>query len=449
MDGSYIVAVVGGACAGSEIAAGLAELGMKVVVIDQNPLPYGKILDGLPRWHSKLQAREMRSIDAKLAHDNIHFLPSTRLGDDISMDLLLKDWKMSMVILATGAWRDRPLRVAGVDQIKDDSLIYQNPLVLWFNHYHESGYSGKHYDIQPGAVIIGGGLASIDMAKICQFEQVKKALNKKGLDSDFIEMEHQGVFKVLEKHGLSYEDLYIAPARLFYRKRIMDMPLVPLDDDASEEKLRKAEAVREKVVANACARFGFEVYPLHAPEEFHTENGSLTGVTFRKNAFENGRFVDSGERVQIKASQVISSIGSIPEALPGIPMDGELMLWEDRFTGQVSQMPGVYCVGNAITGRGNIRESQKNAKRLGSLINAGMEGLEPDYEGLFKSSKDDARVHVDRLINYLKDMPLPSQTHCDYVLGEVQTIQKKRGYPGQYETWRDQVLHAAGATLHT
>ena len=49
----YVVAVVGAATAGSEIARILAVRGIRVIVIEQNPRPYGKIEDGLPRWHVK------------------------------------------------------------------------------------------------------------------------------------------------------------------------------------------------------------------------------------------------------------------------------------------------------------------------------------------------------------------------------------------------------------
>ena len=51
---THLVAVVGGACAGSAVAEVLAARGCRVVVFDQNPRPYGKIEDGLPslieRW---------------------------------------------------------------------------------------------------------------------------------------------------------------------------------------------------------------------------------------------------------------------------------------------------------------------------------------------------------------------------------------------------------------
>ena len=46
----HVIAVVGAATAGSEIARILADRGALVIVFEQNPRPYGKIEDGLPRW---------------------------------------------------------------------------------------------------------------------------------------------------------------------------------------------------------------------------------------------------------------------------------------------------------------------------------------------------------------------------------------------------------------
>ncbi len=61
---THFVAVIGGAVAGSEAAFNLGQRGIKVVVFEQNPRPYGKIEDGLPKWHVKLQAKEESKIDA-------------------------------------------------------------------------------------------------------------------------------------------------------------------------------------------------------------------------------------------------------------------------------------------------------------------------------------------------------------------------------------------------
>ena len=62
----HVVAVVGAATAGSEIAHILAQRDALVVVIEQNPRPYGKIEDGLPRWHVKQRKDEYEEINQRL-----------------------------------------------------------------------------------------------------------------------------------------------------------------------------------------------------------------------------------------------------------------------------------------------------------------------------------------------------------------------------------------------
>jgi ferredoxin--NADP+ reductase len=80
---THVVGIVGGAVSGSVAAQILAERGCEVVVFEQNDRPYGKIEDGLPRWHTKLRRQEYDKIDARLARPNIHFVPRTRLGRDM------------------------------------------------------------------------------------------------------------------------------------------------------------------------------------------------------------------------------------------------------------------------------------------------------------------------------------------------------------------------------
>jgi len=82
--------------------------------MEQNPRPYGKIEDGLPRWHVKQRRQEYDRINAKLDHPNVRFIPSTKLGRDIALEEIL-GWGLSAVCLAVGAWRDRPLPVPGID----------------------------------------------------------------------------------------------------------------------------------------------------------------------------------------------------------------------------------------------------------------------------------------------------------------------------------------------
>ena len=106
MNPAHVVAVIGGAVAGSEAAANLAKRGILIVVFEQNIRPYGKIEDGLPKWHVKLQAKEENKIDEKLSGSNIIFVPNTSLNRDIDFQDLVNNWGFSAILLANGAWQD-------------------------------------------------------------------------------------------------------------------------------------------------------------------------------------------------------------------------------------------------------------------------------------------------------------------------------------------------------
>src|SRR5687767_10385705 len=153
---THVVAVVGGAVAGSEAAALLAERGVLAVVIEQNQRPYGKIEDGLPRWHSALRQQEYAKIDENLSRPNVLFVPQTRIGREWAFEDLTRQWGLSATVLAHGAWRDRPLGIPGVDRFVDRGLVYQNALVYWYNHYREAAYDGPRYEIVDDAIVVGG-----------------------------------------------------------------------------------------------------------------------------------------------------------------------------------------------------------------------------------------------------------------------------------------------------
>ena len=115
VESGHIVAIFGGAVAGSEAASKLTERGIRCVVFEQNPLPYGKLESGLPKWHIKLRNKEEEKIDAKLNHNLIEFIPSVMLGEDIDFYDVVQNWNFSAVLLATGAWKDRSLPIEGID----------------------------------------------------------------------------------------------------------------------------------------------------------------------------------------------------------------------------------------------------------------------------------------------------------------------------------------------
>ena len=127
--------IIGGAVSGSEAVHQFIQRGIGCVVLEQNPLPYGKIEDGLPKWHEKQRRKEMDLIDSRIAHELVDYIPHTELGKDLSFDELYSlGW--NAIVLANGAWKDRPFPVEKIEEFEGKNFYYQNPFVHWFNHYN-------------------------------------------------------------------------------------------------------------------------------------------------------------------------------------------------------------------------------------------------------------------------------------------------------------------------
>jgi NADPH-dependent glutamate synthase beta subunit-like oxidoreductase len=367
-DESFAVAVIGGATAGAEAADIFAKQGILTVVFEQNARPYGKVEDGLPRWHVGLRAKEYATIDQKLGQAHVHFVPNTKVGRDVSLRELCDAWGFHSVVLANGAWRDRPLAVPDAEKYVGKGLVYQNPFIQWFNHRHEAGYQGPVFQALDDTIVVGGGLASIDVVKAINLELASEALRAKGAHVDLEELEVEGIPKALAAHGMTWEGLGYKGATLFYRRRIEDMPLVSLPDDANEKVRAKIEKTRAHMLEKAVSKYLFHVRPLRAPHSLLVENERVVGMRFSVTKMDGGKLVTTSETEDVRGSQVISSIGSIPEPLEGVPQKGELYAYSDWDLGRLPDFPTLFAAGNVVTGKGNIVDSRKHARSVGHYV---------------------------------------------------------------------------------
>ncbi len=439
---THCVAVIGGATAGAEVAGRLAEHGCEVVVFEQNPRPYGKIEDGLPSWHVALRRKEYDSIRAKLSHPKVHFVPNTKVGEDVGFEDLTGGWGFSAVVLANGAWRDRKLPVDGADDWVGKGLVYQNPFVISFNHQDDPDYPGERFEYPDGCLVVGGGLASIDVSKILMLENVKRVLAERGIEASVHELEVKGIPKILAGHGLSYDELGLEGCTLFYRRRVEDMPLMEAPEGADEARLEKVRKGRARMLAKAQEKYCFDVEPLSAPDGLVVEDDRLVGLRFRRTKIEGGRVVPTDETYERRGTWVISSIGSIPEPIPGIPMKGELFDFADWEHGRIDGFPNLFSVGNVVTGKGNIVASRKHAAQVSEEAIEGFLGLSGDEA---RTGEGDAESNVTSAARATADHVAASLGHAPEpeVMAEirrrVQERQKAVGYPGDLESWIDQV----------
>ena len=441
---THVVAVVGGACAGSTVAEILAESGAQVVVFDQNPRPYGKIEDGLPRWHQAQRRMEYEKIDARLSRPGVHFVPLTRLGSDVDFEDLASRWGFSAVVLANGAWSDRVLDVPGASDVVDKGLVYQNPFVYWFNHKNEASYQGPRYEVQDGAVVVGGGLASIDVVKILQLELYQKALAARGVEVTINELEHDGIPKTCAAHEIDPTDLGIQGALLCYRRRVEDMPLASLPKSASEKQKAKIGMVRAKILTKAMDKYRFRMQTLSLPKEVLIEDGRLAGIVLQGTRIEGRGVVPvDGEESTIRTGLVISSIGSIPEPIKGIVMDGAYYKFKDWDTGEYAPVPGVFATGNVITGQGNIKASLDHGRAVGKNLVERYLGVADDDEpadlapGTGQAESRGAAA-AEALVERLeRKAPLPA-AQASALLERVAERQREVGYT-EYRAWLERV----------
>jgi hypothetical protein len=144
------------------------------------------------------------------------------------------------------------------------------------------------------------------------------------------------------------------------------------------------------------------------------------------------------------AALVVSSIGSIPDPIPGIEMRGSLYRIRDLISGEVEGLDGVFAVGNAATGRGNILISQKHGRLVSqNMLEHYLAGTASGYEEVLTDAAAAARARVEAVTGRLAQRsPLPAR-RVAAILARVKALQDRVGYPGTYAEWIDRVCPPA------
>jgi hypothetical protein len=328
------------------------------------------------------------------------------------------------------------LGLPGIDDYINKGLVYQNPFIYWFNHMHEPGFDHNTYQIVDGIGIIGGGLASLDVAKVIMFDLVEKGLRKRGIEVDLFALD-RSIAKVLDEKGLTLDELSIKGCTLFYRRRIKDMPLSPGTPSTPEE-IAKAEAVREKILNNYQSKYLFNMAANHMPIDSMIENGRLVGLKFQETVVKDGKVKPvEGTEKEIRFPYVISSIGSIPDLVPGIAACSQTYDIEDELFCRICGHSNVFALGNAVTGRGNIKESMDHGREISQNV---IEGYLPGADG---EADEQVRARIAHAFNgisqEIKDHEV-SPDQYDQILAKVQAYQARVGYSNEYQSWIDKHL---------
>jgi ferredoxin/flavodoxin---NADP+ reductase len=435
---NYFVAVVGGAISGSVAAEILADRGIRVVVIEQNKRPYGKIEDGLPRWHVEQRGQEYARIDARLRKPGVYFVPSTKLGRDVDFQDLCCNWGFSAVILANGAWRDRDLGVPGAEKFIGNGLLYQNPFIYWYNHKNEKTYDGPRYETPDETLVVGGGLASIDVVKVLQLENYERAMKARGIETNMHELE-KGIPAACKAHGIKPEELAVRGCLLIYRRREQDMPLAQPPDNATPEQIAKTEQVRQKMLRLARDRYLFRFQERRLTVGLVEKSGRLAGLKVAETKIE-GRKAEPipGSEQELPAPLVISSIGSVPEFIPGVAMKGEYCTFTDEDLPRYIGYNNVFGVGNVVTGQGNIRVSLVHSQKVTNHLIENYMGIgngDGDLSGLYDAAEAQVAAQAQAIEKRVETLHALSEGEVTALEQRIRNLQERVGYSTDYDSW--------------
>jgi hypothetical protein len=153
--------------------------------------------------------------------------------------------------------------------------------------------------------------------------------------------------------------------------------------------------------------------------------------------------VPSDEVFERRGSCVISSIGSIPEPLPGIAAKGELFRFTDWEFGRLAEYPTVFSAGNVVTGKGNIVASRKHAAHVvedavAPFLGLGEEGHAGE-ERMLEPISAAARAEAERVVREIVARPVLPPEELRRLFERVAERQRCVGYPGSLESWIEKV----------
>jgi hypothetical protein len=250
-------------------------------------------------------------------------------------------------------------------------------------------------------------------------------------------MERKGIDVLVDELKLSLSDLGISGCTLYTRQGIREMPLNPIPENADESQLEKLYETRGKILKKVMDKYLFKLQENRVAVEPIGKDGRLVGAVFQQTKTENGNIINVDNSFEnVESPLIISAIGSIPERIPGIPLQGEIYDVEDVETGKIRGYDNVFALGNAVTGRGNIRQSQAHGRQVSeNIVDQYLVWQEEDYEEIFDSATERVDSRVVSIGERLKEVPPLSVDKMEAIQNRVKMIQDKAGYDGNYSKW--------------
>jgi hypothetical protein len=284
-----LVIVCGAGAAGSTAASLVASRGARVIVIERNARPYGRV-DLIPHWRAEYRDSERAAIDLGLSHPGIEFVPRTEVGVDISFSAL-RAFDPDLIIMATGADERVPLPVLGEggDDLQS-TLVVDAGSLLKAHIGRPQGYPND--EARSGAIVLGDGPDAIECARVLLYDLCREAFRARGMSASYDELAGLGALEAAIGRGLTLDSLGIVPPRIMCEGDGRGLFGVGPDD----------EFTREAWFDLLCSRDGILVIPFTMPLAiFARAESGASGFAGVRVSSVNGESVDVGAPLIVDA----------------------------------------------------------------------------------------------------------------------------------------------------
>src|SRR5258708_4297343 len=224
------------------------------------------------------------------------------------------------------------------------------------------------------------------------------------------------------------------------------MPLAQPPENATPEQIAKTEAIRQKMLRLAREKYLFRVQDRRVATGLLVEDRRLVGLKVAETKV-NGRKAEpvAGTEYELRAPMVVSSIGSVPEKIPGIAMKSGYYDFNNESLPRYGESDHVFGVGNVVTGQGNIRSSQLHSQEVTTRLIENYIGVgEEDtasarfYAGAEARGTAQAQAVRDR-VQVMRGL---SYNEIATIEQRIRVLQERVGYNGDYDSWIASVTSA-------
>ena len=294
--------------------------------------------------------------------------------------------------------------------------------------------------------MVGGGLASIDVVKVLMLETTRAKLAERGIEPSDARARGEGHPEDPRgATGSRFEELGLA--------RLHALLPAPRRGHAARGGARRrdarAPARRCEGARAACSRRRWRstassVEPLAAPDGLLVEGDRLVGLRFRRTRMEGGKLVATDETFERRGPYVISSIGSIPEPIPGDPDEGRAVRLHRLGHRAPRRLP------DGVLGRqrGDRQGQHRRVAQARRARERGRDRALPRRRARTgtrarrrspRPRRAAAREEAERVADQLDAQPPLPAERAAALVERVRARQRAVGYGGDYRAWIEKV----------